>query len=215
MIRLNRKGKIIRNLLVIGICLFVMSSLLKFPTLNREGLFRRAGHQYLLETPSVYLTSRLNNLTKVDSFFLENEGRLMTVDYKKTFLGYQMGSVMLYDPEVRYVLDFDCIRKEGDGYVVQFTGQVVGFLEEAAAAELDMTVCMENGGQVQRTLELKKEDPYCFTFASPDETEIQAVYLLRISPAVLRLYDENGTILEETVYERLNIGRYTAEGRTV
>ena len=215
MIRLNRKGKIIRNLLVIGICLFVMSWLLEFPALSREGLFRRAGHQYLLETPSVYLTSRLNNLTKVDSFFLENEGRLMTVDYKKTFLGYQMGSVMLYDPEVRYVLDFDCIRKEGDGYVVQFTGQVVGFLEEAAAVELDMTVCMENGGQVQRTLELKKEDPYCFTFASPDETEIQAVYLLRISPAVLRLYDENGTILEETVYERLNIGRYTAEGRTV
>ena len=215
MIRLNRKGQIIRNLLVIGICLFVMSWLLEFPALSREGLFRRAGHQYLLETPSVYLTSRLNNLTKVDSFFLENEGRLMTVDYKKTFLGYQMGSVMLYDPEVRYVLDFDCIRKEGDGYVVQFTGQVVGFLEEAAAAELDMTVCMENGGQVQRTLELKKEDPYCFTFASPDETEIQAVYLLRISPAVLRLYDENGTILEETVYERLNIGRYTAEGRTV
>ena len=215
MIRLNRKGKIIRNLLVIGICLFVMSWLLEFPALSRESLFRRAGHQYLLETPSVYLTSRLNNLTKVDSFFLENEGRLMTVDYKKTFLGYQMGSVMLYDPEVRYVLDFDCIRKEGDGYVVQFTGQVVGFLEEAAAAELDMTVCMENGGQVQRTLELKKEDPYCFTFASPDETEIQAVYLLRISPAVLRLYDENGTILEETVYERLNIGRYTAEGRTV
>ena len=215
MIRLNRKGKIIRNLLVIGICLFVMSWLLEFPALSREGLFRRAGHQYLLETPSVYLTSRLNNLTKVDSFFLENEGRLMTVDYKKTFLGYQMGSVMLYDPEVRYVLDFDCIRKEGDCYVVQFTGQVVGFLEEAAAAELDMTVCMENGGQVQRTLELKKEDPYCFTFASPDETEIQAVYLLRISPAVLRLYDENGIILEETVYERLNIGRYTAEGRTV
>ena len=213
--RLSRKGKIIRNLLVIGICLFVMSWLLEFPALSREGLFRRAGHQYLLETPSVYLTPRLNNLTKVDSFFLENEGRLMTVDYKKTFLGYQMGSVMLYDPEVRYVLDFDCIRKEGDGYVVQFTGQVVGFLEEAAAAELDMTVCMENGGQVQRTLELKKEDPYCFTFASPDETEIQAVYLLRISPAVLRLYDENGTILEETVYERLNIGRYTAEGRTV
>ena len=215
MIRLNRKGKIIRNLLVIGICLFVMSWLLEFPALSREGLFRRAGHQYLLETPSVYLTSRLNNLTKVDSFFLENEGRLMTVDYKKTFLGYQMGSVMLYDPEVRYVLDFDCIRKEGDGYVVQFTGQVVGFLEEAAAAELDMTVCMENGGQVQRTLELKKEDPYCFTFAAPDETEIEAVYVLRISPAVLRLYDENGTILEETVYERLNIGRYTAEGRTV
>ena len=215
MIRLNRKGKIIRNLLVIGICLFVMSWLLEFPALSREGLFRRAGHQYLLETPSVYLTSRLNNLTKVDSFFLENEGRLMTVDYKKTFLGYQMGSVMLYDPEVRYVLDFDCIRKEGDGYVVQFTGQVVGFLEEAAAAELDMTVCMENGGQVQRTPELKKEEPYCFTFASPDETEIQAVYLLRISPAVLRLYDENGIILEETVYERLNIGRYTAEGRTV
>ena len=215
MMRLNRKGKIIRNLLVIGICLFVMSWLLEFPALSREGLFRRAGHQYLLETPSVYLTSRLNNLTKVDSFFLENEGRLMTVDYKKTFLGYQMGSVMLYDPEVRYVLDFDCIRKEGDGYVVQFTGQVVGFLEEAAAAELDMTVCMENGGQVQRTLELKKEDPYCFTFASPDETEVQAADLLRISPAVLRLYDENGTILEETVYERLNIGRYTAEGRTV
>ena len=215
MMRLNRKGKIIRNLLVIGICLFVMSWLLEFPALSRESLFRRAGHQYLLETPSVYLTSRLNNLTKVDSFFLENEGRLMTVDYKKTFLGYQMGSVMLYDPEVRYVLDFDCIRKEGDGYVVQFTGQVVGFLEEAAAAELDMTVCMENGGQVQRTLELKKEDPYCFTFASPDETEVQAADLLRISPAVLRLYDENGTILEETVYERLNIGRYTAEGRTV
>ena len=215
MMRLNRKGKIIRNLLVIGICLFVMSWLLEFPALSREGLFRRAEHQYLLETPSVYLTSRLNNLTRVDSFFLENEGRLMTVDYKKTFLGYQMGSVMLYDPEVRYVLDFDCIRKEGDGYVVQFTGQVIGFLEEAAAAELDMTVCMENGGQVQRTLELKKEDPYCFTFASRDETEIQAAYLLRISPAVLRLYDENGTILEETVYERLNVGRYTAEGRTV
>ena len=215
MMQLNRKGKIIRNLLVIGICLFVMSWLLEFPALSREGLFRRAEHQYLLETPSVYLTSRPNNLTRVDSFFLENEGRLMTVDYKKTFLGYQMGSVMLYDPEVRYVLDFDCIRKEGDGYVVQFTGQVVGFLEEAAAAELDMTVCMENGGQVQRTLELKKEDPYCFTFASLDETEIQAVYLLRISPAVLRLYDENGTILEETVYERLNVGRYTAEGRTV
>ena len=215
MIRLNRKGKIIRNLLVIGICLFVMSWLLEFPALSREGLFRRAEHQYLLETPSVYLTSRPNNLTRVDSFFLENEGRLMTVDYKKTFLGYQMGSVMLYDPEVWYVLDFDCIRKEGDGYVVQFTGQVIGFLEKAAAAELDMTVCMENGGQVQRTLELKKEDPYCFTFALPDETEIQADHLLRISPAVLRLYDENGTILEETVYERLNVGRYTAEGRTV
>ena len=215
MMQLNRKGKIIRNLLVIGICLFVMSWLLEFPALSREGLFRRAEHQYLLETPSVYLTSRPNNLTRVDSFFLENEGRLMTVDYKKTFLGYQMGSVMLYDPEVWYVLDFDCIRKEGDGYVVQFTGQVIGFLEKAAAAELDMTVCMENGGQVQRTLELKKEDPYCFTFALPDETEIQADYLLRISPAVLRLYDENGTILEETVYERLNVGRYTAEGRTV
>lgn len=215
MMRLNRKGKIIRNLLVIGICLFVMSWLLEFPTPSRESLFRRAEHQYLLKTPSVYLTSRPNNLTRVDSFFLENEGRLMTVDYKKTFLGYQMESVMLYGPEVRYVLDFDCIRKEGDGYVVQFTGQVVGFLEEAAAAELDMTVCMEDGGQVQRTLELKKEDPYCFSFASPDETEIQADNLLRISPAVLRFYDENGTVLEETTYERLIIGRYTAEGSIV
>ena len=139
----------------------------------------------------------------------------MAVDYKKTFLGYQMGSVMLYGPEVRYVLDFDCIRKEGDGYVVQFTGQVVGLLEEAAAADLDMTVCMMDGGQVQRSLELKKENPYCFTFASPDETEIQADYLLWISPAVLRFYDKNGTVLEETVYERLNIGRYTAEGSVI
>lgn len=215
MMRLNRKGKIIRNLLVIGICLFVMSWLLEFPALSREGLFHRAEHQYLLKTPSVYLTSRPNNLTRVDSFFLENEGRLMTVDYKKTFLGYQMGSVMLYGPEVRYVLDFDCIRKEGDGYVVQFTGQVVGLLEEAAAADLDMTVCMMDGGQVQRTLELKKENPYCFTFASPDETEIQADYLLWISSAVLRFYDKNGTVLEETVYERLNIGRYTAEGSVI
>lgn len=215
MMRLNRKGKIIRNLLVIGICLFVMSWLLEFPALSRESLFRRAEHQYLLETPSVYLTSRPNNLTRVDSYFLENEGRLMAVDYKKTFLGYQMGSVMLYGPEVRYVLDFDCIRKEGDGYVVQFTGQVVGLLEEAAAADLDMTVCMMDGGQVQRSLELKKENPYCFTFASPDETEIQADYLLWISPAVLRFYDKNGTVLEETVYERLNIGRYTAEGSVI
>ena len=215
MMRLNRKGKIIRNLLVIGICLFVMSWLLEFPTPSRESLFRRAEHQYLLKTPSVYLTSRPNNLTRVDSFFLEYEGRLMTVDYKQTFLGYQMDSLMLYRFFFFFVLDFDCIRKEGDGYVAQFTGQVVGFLEEAAAAELDMTVCMEDGGQVQRTLELKKEDPYCFTFASPDETEIQADNLLRISPAVLRFYDENGTVLEETTYERLIIGRYTAEGSIV
>lgn len=215
MMRLNRKGKIIRNLLAIGICLFVMSWLLEFPALSRESLFRRAGHQYLLETPSVYLTSRPNNLTRVDSFILENEGRLMTVDYKKTFLGYQMGNVMLYAPEVRYLLDFNCLRKEGDGYVVQFTGQVVGFLEKAAAAELELTVCLEDGGQVQRTLELKKEDPYCFTFASLDETEIQADNLLRISPAVLRLYNENGAILDEATYERLIVGRYTAEGSIV
>ena len=213
--RLNRKGKIVRNLLVIGICLFVMSWLLEFPALSREGLFRRAGHQYLLETPSVYLTSRPNNLTRVDSFFLENEDRLMTVDYQKTCLGYQMGSVSLYAPEVRYLLDFNCIRKEGDSYVVQFTGQVIGFLEKAAAAELELTVCMVDGSQVQRIVELKKEDPYCFTFASRDETEIRAENLLRISPAVLRLYDENGAILDETTYERLIVGRYTAERSTV
>ena len=215
MMRLNRKGKIIRNLLVIGICLFVMSWLLEFPTPSRESLFRRAEHQYLLKTPSVYLTSRPNNLTRVDSFFLENEDHLMTVDYKKTFLGYQMGSVTLYAPEVRYLLDFNCIRKEGDGYVVQFTGQVIGFLEKAAAAELELTACMVDGGQTKRMVELKKEDPYCFTFASRDETEIRAENLLRISPAVLRLYDENGTILDEVTYERLIVGRYTAERSTV
>ena len=39
--------------------------------------------------------------------------------------------------------------------------------------------------------------------------------MLRISPAVLRFYDENGTVLEETTYERLIIGRYTAEGSIV
>lgn len=200
--RLNRRQRLVRNLLVIVLLVFWVEWCLGFPAWRTETLIRRAEQAYLLEPVTEIWMETVDPYDR-QVLYGENDGQLISAAYKKGIFGKYLEDVVLYRPEVRYILDY---RTEPDGEYVSRTAWVIGFLEEAGRMELELTLQNLEGVQGTLTLEGTKVDDHCFSFAStPEENRDTGILWLEEirGGAVLRIYDRADILLEERTYDVL------------
>lgn len=201
--RLNRKQKLLRNLLVIAVLIFLVEWHEGFPAWRMETVVRRAENAYLLE-PVTTIWFEDVDLYGRPVLYGENNGQLISIAYKDGFLGYYLEDVDLYQPEIRYIIDY---RTEADGDYVSRTAQVIGFLEDAARMELELTLEDIHGTHGTLTLEGTKVNDHCFAFAStPEENQSTGILWMEdiVGSGVLRIYDSTGVLQEERVYDALS-----------
>ena len=94
---------------------------------------------------------------------------------------------------------------------------MIGFLEDAARMELELTPKDTHGTQGTLTLEGTKINDHCFAFAStPEETQAAGILWTedRISSGVLRIYDSTGILQETRTYNTLNFYFANQKGGT-
>lgn len=200
--RLNRRQKLVRNLLAIVLLVFCVEWCLGFPAWRTETLVHRAEQAYLLE-PVTELWFEAEDQYGCQVLYGENNGQLICMSYEEGILGKYLENVKLYRPEVRYIVDY---QTEPDGEYVSRTARVIGFLEEAERMELELTLQDVDGVQGTLTLEGTKVDDHCFSFAStPEENRDTGILWLEEirGGAVLRIYDRADVLLEERTYDVL------------
>lgn len=201
--RLNRRQKLLRNLLVIAVLIFLVEWHEGFPAWRMETVVRRAEDTYLLE-PVTNLWFEDVDLYGRPVLYGENNGQLISIAYKNGFLGNYLEDVDLYQPEIRYIIDY---RTAPDGDYVSRTAQVIGFLEDAARMELELTLEDIHGTHGTLTLEGTKVNDHCFAFAStPEESQSTGILWMEdiVGSGVLRIYDSTGVLQEERVYDALS-----------
>lgn len=204
--RLNRRQKLVRNLLAIALLMFCVEWYLGFPAWRTETLIRRAEQAYLLD-PVTEIWMEIETASRYESHMLygENNGQLIYITYEEEILGKHLENMKLYRPEVRYIVYY---QTEPDGQYVSRTAWVIGFLEEAERMELELTLQDVNGVQGTLTLEGTKIDDHCFSFAStPEENRDTGILWLEEirGGGVLRIYDCTDTLLEERTYDVLSL----------
>lgn len=201
----NRKQKLIRNLLVAGGCLFLMAWYQGFPVRSYEALLQRAAGAYLIESPVELLYVDEEALLVYGAA----DGKLLRVGYGSNLFGIQMNQEKLYPEHVRYILEYNAVdyERETDAYQICLRGSLTGFLRDVASAELEVTlrfcdpVTGTEASRETRTLSGVREGPHRVRFlAAADDRDGRA---LLPGPAVLRLYDAEGTLLEKRAYEVL------------
>ena len=201
--RLNRKQKLLRNLLVIAVLIFLVEWHEGFPAWRMETVVRRAEDAYLLEPVTNLWFEDVDRYGR-PVLYGENNGQLISIVYKDGFLGYYLEDVTLYQPEIRYIIDY---RTAPDGDYVSRTAQVIGFLEDAARMELELTLEDIHGTHGTLTLEGTKVNDHCFAFAStPEENQSTGILWMEdiVGSGVLRIYDSTGVLQEERVYDALS-----------
>lgn len=201
--RLNRKQKLLRNLLIIAVLIFSVEWHEGFPAWRMETVVRRAEDAYLLEPATTIWFEDVDRFGR-PVLYGEHNGQLISIVYKDGFLGYYLEEVDLYQPGFRYIMDY---RTEVDGDYVSRTAQVIGFLEDAARMELELALEAIHGTQGTLTLEGTKINDHCFTFAStPEENQSAGILWTEDieSSGVLRIYNSTGALLEERVYDILS-----------
>lgn len=201
--KLNRKQKLLRNLLVIAVLIFLVEWHEGFPAWRMETVVRRAEDAYLLE-PATTIWFEDVDLYGRPVLYGENNGQLISIAYEDGFLGYYLEDVDLYRPEIRYIIDY---RTAPDGDYVSRTAWVIGFLEDAARMELELALKDIHGEQGTLTLEGTKVHDHCFSFAStPEENQSTGILWMEniVGSGVLRIYDSAGVLQEERVYDALS-----------
>lgn len=201
--RLNRRQKLLRNLLVIAVLIFLVEWHEGFPAWRMETVVRRAEDAYLLEPVTNLWFEDVDRYGR-PVLYGENNGQLISIVYKDGFLGYYLEDVTLYQPEIRYIIDY---RTAPDGDYVSRTAQVIGFLEDAARMELELTLEDIHGEQGTLTLEGTKVNDHCFAFAStPEENQSTGILWMEdiVGSGVLWIYGSTGVLQEERVYDALS-----------
>jgi len=214
--RFNRKQKVIRNLLLCLVLLFLTEWCMGFPVWSREALLHRAEDMYLLENTTRLLHDG-EGWHGRPTLYAENNGQLLTAAYDKTLLGLRLEYLELYPPEVRYVMECSWVNKAGDDYLVCLDIQVMGFLEAVQRAELEVTLTEYEDSRTDsaaektevRVLTAEKIGDYCLRFPVTAEADFDPMRT-DIHPVILRLYDEQGELLEARIYTDY-ISRVTSE----
>ena len=208
----NRTQKILCNLLLLILTLFVAAWMLRFPTLTKGGLLRRAEQRYFLENSEILFTG---DEFGPKTLYARNGDLLMAVVYSRTMLGYQLiWSYLFEESDSIY-----CVTKDFNH--VEF--MAFGAVEHADRAELEVTLDITVSG-VNRLHETyvaegTRVNPYCFRFTlqkhfAEDDGSIAAIEERKIfadqtAPqchgAVLRLYDEAGELIHEKKMEYFNM----------
>lgn len=210
--RRNRTQKLIGNLLLLAVVIFIAEWMLHFPTLTKGGLLRRAEQQYFLENSEILFTG---DEFGPNTLYARNDELLMAVVYSKTLLGYQLNwSYLIEEPDGIYCDTSDFNHVEYMAF---------GLLEDIARAELEVTLDITVSDVTRLhevyTAEGIRINPYCFRFtlephyrkddgsiAATEEVKIFADQTIpRCYDAALRLYDEDGTLMHEKRIEYFDI----------
>lgn len=206
--RLNRKQKIVRNLVLMVLALFLTAWMLDFPCWTQTRLLHRAERQNLI----VPGTSQL--LCSGDSTLYAWTGdRILNVYYEWTPLGFRLTNTKQEKAGEWYSLTCDRSGRRENLYTYPvFT--LVGRLEGVASAELEVTASLPEGQFVGTYLiRGEREESNCFTFSLmrktlPEEESLLAQQKNQLfrgwfsgDSTTLRLYDADGKLIEERVYE--------------
>lgn len=197
--RLARRQKLLRNLLIIAALIFCVEWHEGFPAWRMEMVVRRAENAYLLEPVTTIWFEDVDPFGR-PVLYGENDGQLISVVYKDGVLGKYLEDITLYRPDIRDIIDYQ-VEMGNESFVR--TVQVIGFLEDAARMELEMMV---DGSDRSLTLEGRRVDGHRFVFAAAEESRpdnsvwLETIYV----PAVLRIYDSTGQLLETRTYDMLN-----------
>lgn len=215
--RLNRRQKILRNLLLMALALLAFEWLLEFPVLTKAGVLRRAERDYLLENSELLFTGREEGLSDFQegTLYARKGNLLLAVNYYRTALGLQAGFSQAYDTPDGIV----CLSRSWWPTEVM----AAGTLEEADRAELEITIHWEGSSRgrqwdTRRTYRAEgtRKNPNCFVFRltphypetddSP-EAEMEREFFRGEGPGftqetvTLRLYQADGGLLHEKAME--------------
>lgn len=206
-VRFSRKQKIVRNLVLVLLCLFLTEWLLEFPALTDASLLRRVERIWLLENTELLFTAGEDD---AGVLYGRNGDLLLTVPYGRTILGKQPGQSLLWEERD----GIHCSSK--DLWPLEI--MAFGSLEDAARAEIEVDIHWEgsSGGRdwdTQRTYTAQgvRHNPYCFTFQlepcfseadTSAEAEMERAFFAGEGPGftyqtVLRLYDGAGRMTAE------------------
>lgn len=208
----NRTQRLVCNLLLLVMVVFVAAWMLQFPTLTKNGLLRRAEQPYFLENSELLFTG---DEFGPNTLYARNGDLLLAIVYSKTLLGYQLNwSYLLEEPDGIYCDTNDFNHVEYMAF---------GALETAARTELEVTldITVTDINRLHETYiaEGVRINPYCFRFTlkehySKDDESVAAIEerkifadqtVPRCYDAALRLYDENGALMHEKRIENFDI----------
>lgn len=205
--RLNRKGKILRNLMVVILVLFLTAWMLNFPCWTQAGLLHRAERQYLITAGTSQPLCRRDG-----ALYAWTGDRILIAYYQWTPLGFCLTSTDQGQTGEQFILSCDRNgRQEGMYRYPVYT--LAGLLENIQSAELQVDVYLPDGAFVGTyVVSGQKEGTNCFTFSLmrktvPEEESLlaqQENQLFRggfpVCSAVLRLYGADGQLVESRTY---------------
>ena len=201
--KLSRRQKIVRNLFVVALCLFWMAWHQGFPTRSYEALLQRAAGAYLIEAP----VELLYVYEEEQFVYGAVDKRLLRARYEDELFGMQLNHSQLYPEGKRYVVHYNThdYDKASDTYTLRFDGMLIGFLGDAATAEMDIqlvtynSITMKEESREIKTIIGVREGNYNLRF--PVVEDGRDGLNVNASLVSLRLYDKGGNLLEEKFYE--------------
>ena len=201
--KLSRRQKVVRNFFVVALCLFWMAWHQGFPARSYEALLQRAAGAYLMEAP----VELLYVYEEKQFVYGVADGRLLRAGYEDELFGMQLNHSRLYPEEKRYVVHYNThdYDKASDTCTLRFDGMLIGFLGDAATAEMDIqlvtyhSITMKEELREIKTIIGVREGNYNLRF--PVVEDGRDGLNVNASLVSLRLYDEGGNLLEEKFYE--------------
>lgn len=201
--KLSRRQKIVRNFFVVALCLFWMAWHQGFPTRSYEALLQRAAGAYLIEAP----VELLYVYEEEQFVYGAVDKRLLRARYEDELFGMQLNHSQLYPEGKRYVVHYNThdYDKASDTYTLRFDGMLIGFLGDAATAEMDIqlvtynSITMKEESREIKTIIGVREGNYNLRF--PVVEDGRDGLNVNASLVSLRLYDKVGNLLEEKFYE--------------
>ena len=201
--KLSRRQKVVRNFFVVALCLFWMAWHQGFPARSYEALLQRAAGAYLMEAP----VELLYVYEEKQFVYGVADGRLLRAGYEDELFGMQLNHSRLYPEEKRYVVHYNThdYDKASDTCTLRFDGMLIGFLGDAATAEMDIqlvtyhSITMKEEVREIKTIIGVREGNYNLRF--PVVEDGRDGLNVNASLISLRLYDEGGNLLKDSIYE--------------
>ncbi len=201
--KLSRRQKVVRNFFVVALCLFWMAWHQGFPTRSYEALLQRAAGSYLIEAP----VELLYVYEEEQFVYGAVDKRLLQARYEDELFGMQLNHSQLYPEGKRYVVHYNThdYDKASDTYTLRFDGMLIGFLGDAATAEMDIqlvtynSITMKEESREIKTIIGVREGNYNLRF--PVVEDGRDGLNVNASLVSLRLYDKGGNLMEEKFYE--------------
>ena len=212
--KLSRKQKLARNLVLLAVLLYGVIWTLEFPVLSQRGVLRRLEDAYLLERGSVEVIGEISE--PYQTLLCRCGDQLARVSYEWTLLGRRVYGMRMMEPETHFWVNYEseCVSEKKEEVTVDagvlHRVWLTGLLGQAERAELQMTFLDDfepwEGPVSEMTLHGTRSGDYEITFGETVDWQMVWEQSLRVSPAVLRLYDGEDRLLGEYRYDLLSTG---------